>query len=85
MYDFIATKPLSTGEYDHPIKKSTSSNDDIEMDVNPAYGERTIFTNNSTKAKEDAEYEVVDSQSRRTKTDDIKMDVNPAYAETKFT
>ena len=80
IYDYVAT---NTAGHDHPIKKSTTiKNNDIAMDVNPAYGEGALFT---IKATEDAEYEVVDCQSKQVKRDDIKMDINPAYAETKFT
>lgn len=46
-------KPLTTLVHNRSVEKSTSSNDDIVMDVNPAYGERTV------KANDDAEYEVV--------------------------
>ena len=81
VYDYVMTKPLTTRVHDRSVKKSTSSNDDIVMDVNPAYGERTVYI----KAHDDAEYEVVDYQSQQTKTDDVKMDINPAYAEIKFT
>ena len=84
VYDYISTKPLATGVYNRQVKKSPSSIDDnIVMDVNPAYGN---FTNNTIKTDEDTglEYEVVDIQARQVKTDDIKIVKNPAYAETKF-
>ena len=71
IYDYIATKRLSP----------SSNDDNIAMDVNPAYGD---FTNNTIKINEDTEYEVVDIQTRQVKTDDIKIVTNPAYAETKF-
>ena len=83
IYDYVVTNPLATRVHNHPVKRSASNiNDDIAMDVNPAYGTGAYFTNKGT---EDVEYEVVDSQSRQMKTDKIKMDINPAYAETKFT
>ena len=47
--------------------------------VNPAYGEGIRFADN------DAEYEIMDTQSRQRKTADIKLVKNPAYAETTFT
>ena len=84
VYDYISTKPLATGVYNRQVKKSPSSNDDnIAMDVNPAYGD---FTNNTIKTDEDMdqEYEVMDIQTRQVKTDDVKIVTNPAYAETKF-
>ena len=74
--------PLATGVYNRQVNKSTSSNNDnIAMDVNPAYDD---FTSNTD---EDAslEYEVMEPQCRQIKTDDITMVRNPAYAETKFT
>ena len=73
VYDYIATKPLSP----------SSNDDNIAMDINPAYGD---FTNNTIKTDEDMdqEYEVVDTQTRQVKTDDVKIVTNPAYAETKF-
>ena len=82
VYDYISTKPLATGVHNRQIKKLSYSNDDnIVMDVNPAYGD---FASNSVKTDEE-EYEVVDTQSRQIKTeDDIEMIRNPAYAETKF-
>ena len=85
IYDYISTKQLTTGVYNHQVKKSTSSIDDkTVMDTNPDYSE---ITNNNTKTDEDngPEYATVDLQSRQIKTDDIKMDKNPAYAETKLT
>jgi len=54
------------------------------MDENPAYDKGTVFTNESNKANEDEEYEVLGPESRQTKTDDIKMVENPAYVETRF-
>ena len=81
VYDYVATKPLATRVYDRPVKKLSSADNDIEMDVNPAYGEGTFFANKTNKAN-DAQYEVVDAQLRQM---NIKMDTNPAYAETKFT
>ena len=84
VYDFIPTKPLATGVYNRPVKKSLSSNDDsITVDVNPAYGD---FTNNTITNDEntDQEYEIVDAQTIQVKTDDVKIVTNPAYAETKF-
>ena len=73
VYDYIPTKSLSP----------SSNDDNIVMDVNPAYGD---FTNNTIKTDEnmDREYEAVDTQTRRVKTDDVKIVTNPAYAETKF-
>ena len=82
VYDYVTTQPLTTRAYNQPVKKLSSNNDNIVMDINPAYEEAT---NKSVKANEDAEYETVDSQCRQIKTDDIKMAKNPAYAETKFT
>ena len=73
VYDYIPTKSLSP----------SSNDDNIVMDVNPAYGD---FTNNTIKTDEnmDREYEAVDTQTRQVKTDDVKIVTNPAYAETKF-
>ena len=73
VYDYIPTKSLSP----------SSNDDNIVMDVNPAYGD---FTKNTIKTDEnmDREYEAVDTQTRRVKTDDVKIVTNPAYAETKF-
>ena len=82
VYDYVATKPLTTRVYDRPVKKSSPADNDIEMDVNPAYGEGTLSANKTNKANDDAQYEVMDTQSRQM---NIKMDTNPAYAETKFT
>ena len=82
VYDYVTTQPLTTRAYNQPVKKSSSNNDDIAMDINPAYEEAT---NRSVKANEDAEYETVDSQCRQIKTDDVEMAKNPAYAETNFT
>ena len=81
VYDYVTKQPLTTGVYNRPARKSSSNNDDIAMDIYPAYEEAT---NKSVKANEDAEYETVDLQCRQIKTDDIKMAKNPAYAETKF-
>ena len=81
VYDYISTKPLATGVYNHQVKRLLYSNDDnVVMDLNPAYGD---FARNSVKTDEE-EYEVVDIQSRQIKTDDITIVRNPAYAETKF-
>ena len=82
VYDYV-TKPLT---HDHPV---SSNNDFIVMDENPAYDKGTVFTNECIKANEDVEYEdveyeIMDPQSRQTKTDDIKMDENPSYVETRF-
>ena len=82
VYDYVATKPLATKAYDRPVKKSSSANDDIVMDVNPAYVEGTFFANKTNKANDDAQYEIVNTRSRQI---NIKMDTNPAYAEIKFT
>jgi len=81
VYDYVTTKPFT---HDHTVKKVSSNNNDIVMDENPAYDKGTLFTNESSKTNEDVEYEVVNPQSRQTKTDDIKMVENPAYAETRF-
>ena len=85
MYECVPTKPLTTGGRDRPVEKSASNDNDIVLDANQAYGEGIRFTDKTIKAGNDAEYEVVDTQSRRIKTDDIKLVKNPAYAETTFT
>ena len=66
--------------YRQPVNRSSYSNDDIVMDTNPAYEERT--TNENVKANKDTEYETVDLQCGQNNTDNTKMD--PAYAETKL-
>ena len=72
--------PLSTGFHNQQANKlSYSTDNNVVMDVNPAYGD---FASNCVKT--DEEYEVVDIQSRQIKTDDIEIIRNPAYAETKF-
>jgi len=81
VYDCVMTKPVT---HNHSVKKVSSNNNNIVMDENPAYDKGTLFTNECIKANEDVEYEVVDPQSRQTKTDDIKVDKNPAYVETRF-
>ena len=85
MYEYVSTKPLTTGGRGGPVEKSASNDNDIVLDANPAYGEGMRFADKTIKAGNDAEYEVVDTQSRQIKTDDIKLVKNPAYAETKFT
>ena len=85
MYEYIPTKPLTTGGRGHPVEKSASNDNDIVLQANPAYGEGICFADKTIKAGNDAEYEVVDTQSRQIKTDDIKLVKNPAYAETTFT
>ena len=85
VYDYVTTKPLTTGGHEHPVEKSASNDNDIVMDVNPAYGEGIHFADKTIKAGNDAEYEVVDTQSRQITTADIKLVKNPAYAETTFT
>ena len=85
VYDYVTTKPLTTGGRDHPVEKFASNDNDIVMDVNPAYGEGIRFADKTIKAGNDAEYEVVDTQSRQIKTADIKLVKNPAYVETTFT
>ena len=80
IYEYVTTKPLTTGRQ---VEKSASNDNDIVLGANPAYGEG--ITDKTIKAGNDAEYEVVDTQSRQIKTDDIKLVKNPAYAETKFT
>ena len=100
VYDYVVMKPLATGVYDHPVKKS-SSNNDIVMDVNPAYDEET---NETKEANDNAQYEVMDTCGEETLfanetnkvNDDVQYEVmnrqmnikahtNPTYAETKFT
>ena len=85
MYEYIPTKPLTTGGHGRSVEKSASNDNDIVLEANPAYGEGIRFASQTIKADNDAEYEVVDTQSRQIKTDDIKLVKNPAYAETKFT
>ena len=85
VYDYVVTKPLATGAHDRSVKKSPSSGNDIVMDVNPAYGEGMHFADKTIKPNDNAEYEVVDTQSRQSKSAEIKIIPNPAYAETKFT
>ena len=80
MYEYVTTKPITTGR---PVEKSASNDNDIVLEANPAYDEG--ITDKTIKAGNDAEYEVMDTQSRQIKTDDIKLVKNPAYAETKFT
>ena len=82
VYEYVTTKPLTTGR---PVDKSASNDNDIVLEANPAYGEGIHFADKTIKAGNDAEYEVVDTQSRQIKTDDIKLVKNPAYAETTFT
>ena len=62
VYDYVVMKPLATGVYDHPVKKS-SSNNDIVMDVNPAYDEET---NETKEANDNAQYEVMDTNGEET-------------------
>ena len=85
VHDYVTTKPLTSGGRGRPIEKSASNDNDIVMDVNPAYGEGIRFADKTIKADNDAEYEIVDTQSRQRKTADIKLVKNPAYAETTFT
>ena len=85
VYDDVTTKPSTTGGCDRPVEKSAFNDNDIVLDVNPAYREGIRFADKTIKADNDAEYEVVDTQSRQIKTTDIKLVKNPAYAETTFT
>ena len=80
MYEYVTTKPLTTGGHGRPVEKS-ASNDDIVLETNPAYDDETI------KAGNDGEYEVVDIQSTQIKTDDddINLVKNTTYAEATFT
>ena len=72
VYDYVTTKPSTTTVY----------NNDVVVDVNPAYDEGTLLASEGIKAKNDgADYEVIDPHSR---ADDVKMHKNPAYAETRF-
>ena len=84
VYEYVPTKPLTTARRGHPIEKFASNDNDTVLEANPAYGERICFANKTIEAGNDAEYEVVDTQSRQMKTD-IKLVNNPAYAETTFT
>ena len=84
-YEYIPTKPLTTGGRGHPVEKSASNDNDIVLEANPAYDQGIHFADQTIKADNDAEYEVVGTQSRQIKTDDIKLVKNPAYAETTFT
>ena len=85
VYDSVATQPLPTRVRDHPVKKSTSNDNDIVMDANPAYGEGFRTACKTVQAIDDGEYETVDTQTRQVKAADITMVNNPAYAETTFT
>ena len=84
VYESAPTKILTTGGHGHPVEKH-ASNDDIVLEANPAYDQGIRFADKTIKAGNDAEYEVVDTQSRQIKTDDINMVKNPAYAEATFT
>ena len=84
IYDCVTTKPF-TGGHGHPVENSTSNDNDIVLQANPVYNEGIHFVDQNIKAGNDAEYEVVDTQSRQIKTDDITLVENPAYAETTFT
>ena len=87
VYDHVETKALPTRIRDHPltVKKSTSNDNDIVMDANPAYGVGFRTASKTIKAGDDGEYETVDTQTRQVKAADITMVNNPAYAETTFT
>ena len=82
VYDYVTTKPLTIGGRDRSVEKSASNDNDIVLDVN---SEGIRFADKTIKAGNDAEYEVVDTQSRQINTADIKLVKNPAYAETTFT
>ena len=85
VYDYVSTKPLTTGRHGRPIEKFASNDNDTVLEANRAYDEGIHFADQTINAGNDAEYEVVDTQSRQIKTDDINMVKNPAYAETTFT
>ena len=84
-YEYVTTKPLTTGGRGRSVEKSASNDNDIVLEANPAYDQGIHFADQTIKADNDAEYEIVDTQSRQIKTDDIKLVKNPAYAETTFT
>ena len=85
MYEYIPTKPLTAAGRGRSVEKSASNDNDIVLEANPAYDQGIHFADQTIKAGNDAEYEIVGIQSRQIKTDDIKLVENPAYAETKFT
>ena len=79
VYKYVTTKSITTGGHGCSVEKSASNNN------NPAHDEGIHFTDQTIKAGNDAQYEIVNTQSRQITTDDIKLVKNPAYAETTFT
>ena len=84
IYDYITTNSLTAraSSYERPavvkkpalIKNIDDDDDDIAMDINPAYGKGAVFANKSVKSDEDTEYVVTESPFKQ----------NPAHAETEF-